>query len=289
MKPDQLNLINVSGQTCDTFGVHEALPIVNSLYNDQNLVFFANTGAMTRPVTKNNYKTLTATQLFGHNTMQHEAKRVDPLKQNDGTGVLGRMSDVLIRQGRNVGSFGVDGNSVAVVGKNIVRPIVISKEGLSPFYASDVIIDAIGKLNNETTSDSGFFGETWSSNLVQSINSHRHLMNAFTDVPDMVFPPSDLGKKLKTVSETIATRNERGVDTDVFYVEMENFDTHGNVNGKLNELFEEANEAISAFSAGLKEMGLWSNVTTIQVSDFGRTLSPNGGRYHRLCNENLCT
>ena len=55
------------------------------------------------------------------------------------------------------------------------------------------------------------------------------------------------------------------------------FDTHANVEDEQSELLVEVNEAFASFENELKIMDLWNNVTTIQVSDFARTLSPNGG------------
>ena len=71
-------------------------------------MFFANTGVMSQPVNKHNYWELTNTQLFAHNHMQKEAKRVDPYDVSEGTGVLGRMGDVMNRQLTDMG-----GNSTA--------------------------------------------------------------------------------------------------------------------------------------------------------------------------------
>jgi uncharacterized protein (DUF1501 family) len=49
------------------------------------------------------------------------------------------------------------------------------------------------------------------------------------------------------------------------------------VEENLRNRFIEVNEGIEAFAAELKRMRLWNNVTTIQTSDFARTLNPNGG------------
>lgn len=55
------------------------------------------------------------------------------------------------------------------------------------------------------------------------------------------------------------------------------FDTHSNVEERLDELFVHANGAIEAFVSEMKAADMWNNVTLIQTSDFGRTLNPNGG------------
>ena len=54
------------------------------------------------------------------------------------------------------------------------------------------------------------------------------------------------------------------------------FDTHPNIPGRLNGLLSHANAALNAFVEEMKAMNLWNNVTLIQMSEFGRTLTPNG-------------
>ena len=76
-------------QICDKFGVHPKLEAVQGMYNDGDLLFFTNTGVLTKETDKQNYNRDTVTQLFAHNWMQREAQRVDPLKQEDGTGTFG--------------------------------------------------------------------------------------------------------------------------------------------------------------------------------------------------------
>ena len=68
---------------------------------------------------------------------------------------------------------------------------------------------------------------------------------------------------------------------DFFYVEIGGFDTHADVEELLAMRFEEVNSAIEAFQSELKhpEVDLWLNVTTMQVSDFARTLNPNSGKF----------
>ena len=38
------------------------------------------------------------------------------------------------------------------------------------------------------------------------------------------------------------------------------------------------NDTFSVFSEELNAIDMWDDVTTIEVSDFGRTLSPNSGK-----------
>jgi len=270
-----------SNQVCESFGVHSNLKNVRQLYLDGDLLFFANTGVLTAPVTKNNYNTVTKTQLFAHDQMQLEIKRIDPSQMQSNTGVIGRMTDVLVKKGHVVGSFSLDRYSVSILGKPGVAssPMIVSSgNGVTPFYASNTLRAVLPTLHEQSQVDSGFFSEAWSSSLMQSIDVNDLLSTALLNVStSTVFPNTYLGRQLRTVARLIATRNQRGVDTDTFYVEIGGFDTHQDVEKNLAGRFIEVDGAIAAFASELKNMGVWKNVTVVQTSDFARTLSPNSG------------
>ena len=176
---------------------------------------------MSQPVNKNNYYELTNTQLFAHNHMQREAKRIDPYDVSDGTGILGRMTDVLTQEGHNVGSFSVDGVSVALEGKPGVSdpPITIGRRGTGEVYL-DETKEFLSKLHNKSAIDSGIFAETWSSSLMKSIELNELLNNEMEGLnTQTAFPDTYLGNTFSTVSRLIATREARGVDVDTFYIE----------------------------------------------------------------------
>ena len=54
------------------------------------------------------------------------------------------------------------------------------------------------------------------------------------------------------------------------------FDTHKNNNAKLDDIFKDVNNSLHAFVKEMKSMNLWNDVTLVQTSEFGRTLTPNG-------------
>jgi len=279
MKQDLLP-IDAEGQICERFGVHPDLTDIQRLYNSEDLLFFANTGVLTQPVDKSNYNVLTETQLFAHNHMQREAKRVDPYSVASGTGVLGRMADYLAKNGHNVGSFSVDRYSVALVGKPGVSaaPMIVNRNGVPSVYLKDRTRELLPNLHNRTESDSGFFAETWSEELIRSLGINDLLSAELSQVTTNIeFPTDYLSSQLATVSRLIATRNARGVDTDTFYVEMGGYDTHSNVEENLSNRFTQLNQALGAFNRELEAMSMWNNVTLVQTSDFARTLEPNSG------------
>ena len=215
--------IPATGQVCSEFGIHPQLPAIKDLYNDEDLLFFANTGVLSQPVNKDNYYELTNTQLFAHNHMRDESRRIDPYDVSEGTGVLGRMSDVMTSQGYNVGSFSVDEVSLTLIGKPGMSdaPVGVNPSGIGKAHLGETK-DFISKLHNHTSNDSGAFADTWSSSLMKSIGLNELLTNEMEDLSTKTeFPNTNLGNAFSTVSKLIATRKARASDLDTFYIERD--------------------------------------------------------------------
>ena len=105
------------GQPCDRFVVHPELTFLKQLYEDEDLVFFANTGVVNQnDMTRSNFQIKTRTQLFAHNAMQEETKKVDPYDIRTGTGVLGRAKDKLKLNGHVVDGLNIDQASILLDG-----------------------------------------------------------------------------------------------------------------------------------------------------------------------------
>jgi len=63
----------------------------------------------------------------------------------------------------------------------------------------------------------------------------------------------------------------------VFFCSLGGFDTHGAQSWQHWSLLKQVGDAMAAFYAATQELGLADKVTTFTMSDFGRTLQPNGG------------
>jgi len=73
----------------------------------------------------------------------------------------------------------------------------------------------------------------------------------------------------------IGSASSRGVNREAFFVELGGFDTHSSVIPSLDDKLPTVDEAIDGFYNGLNEMNMLDKVTTIIISEFGRTISPN--------------
>ena len=226
---NSLNVLigNMTNQACETFGVHPRLASMQKLFNDGDLLFFTNTGELTKETDKENYWRDTKTQLFAHNFQQLAAQRIDPLKERDGTGILGRIRDVLTKKkGRSVNAFALNANSVSLLGEPGITatPMIISDSGVTPFNQAPSSADMdsrIASLNGETKAESGVFADLYSEKLMKNIGSNELLLTTLSDKrTNNVFPTSDLGRQLSMVAKIIDSRAVRSSDADLFFLSI---------------------------------------------------------------------
>ena len=98
-----------------------------------------------------------------------------------------------------------------------------------------------------------------------------------------------LAAQLHSVAAMIAARAALGVTREIFFVSLGGFDNHGDqfgrdsvsgnktlLAGKHYDLLRTLDEALSVFYRATESMGVANNVTTMTMSDFGRTLRSSG-------------
>ena len=122
------------------------------------------------------------------------------------------------------------------------------------------------------------FSETYSKSLFQSLSENALLFAKYNAVKlTNTFPATHVGRAMGSIAKLIQTKDDRGVDRDVFFAQKEGFDTHFDIEVPLQNLFQELDDGLSKFAKELKDKGLWDDVTVICVSEFGRTLMGNTG------------
>ncbi|GAB3222646.1 DUF1501 domain-containing protein [Spirosoma arcticum] len=86
-----------------------------------------------------------------------------------------------------------------------------------------------------------------------------------------IYPASELGNRLKTVSELI----QSGVSTSVYYMSISGFDTHINQPGQQERLLGQYAEAVKAFMGDMKATNRQNDVLLMTFSEFGRRVKQN--------------
>ena len=98
-----------------------------------------------------------------------------------------------------------------------------------------------------------------------------------------------LAAQLHSVAAIIAAREALGVSRQIFFVSLGGFDNHGDQFGRDDatgnktllsglhfSLLRQLDDALKVFYDATVAMGVAANVTTMTMSDFGRTLKSNG-------------
>lgn len=162
--------------------------------------------------------------------------------------------------------------------------MIISGSGVTQFDPSVTdqeeranMKEVIGKLNGQTTQHSGVLGDWYGENLMEGLARSEALHETLDGIETSIeFPNSGLCSQFEMVAKMIDSRNERGSDMDFFFTSRGGWDMHTNVLPSQINAFSDVDACFSALAEELKAKNVWESVTVVQVSDFGRTLNPNG-------------
>lgn len=274
----------LNSQPCSKFGIHPNLPKLRSLYNNREAMFFANIGSLIEPLDKAQFHAKTKRTppgLFSHNKMNNAAETLHPQKTG-AKGVLGRIMDEL---GSNIhaqpfrtASYSIEGNMKILENNGQPADIIDKSAGVKKFTGASQLGGYLSQLlpQNESTSH---HGETYSSALDSALKRTVALEAVMDTTPLTATWGSDtVSKQFKQVARLIGARNTDLLQTEraAFVVQLGAFDAHSNANEVLASKFDQINAAIASFVQEMENQGMWDDVAIVQMSEFGRTLSPNG-------------
>lgn len=292
------DILQVNDAQQGSFGFHSRLPIFKSLYDEQRLAVISNTGTLIQPTTKSDFLGTVALPqaLFAHNTQQK-------LWQTGAGIVTGSTS---FGWGGAVSEHAQNCN-----GNTPVAP-AFSMGGTTDWLASananyvslnaDIAVERMSGFNNISdwipTSRLSRVGPSLESLIAQGQASGNTLMNraiansvgrasdattalhsalADNTLSNITFNGSNkLAKQLHLVARLIASREQLGMQKQVFFVQMGGWDTHSDQLERQPDLFDGFNDAINIYQQAIDGLNLASSVTSFTASDFGRTLSSNG-------------
>jgi len=277
-------------QPCDTFGIHSKFDLLKKQFEEGDAAIIANMGGLVEPLTKAEFtagRKLRPLQLFAHNKMQKAAQSVDA-RNKSANGVLGRMHMALsnLDQPFKSSMYSIAGTKLINNGAPpAVGPTYVDKaKGVEQLAGHDVLGDTIADLT-ERRSES-LFAETFSSGLESGIRDSLSLgakLSGTSTHPKSDFGGSKFSQQLEQAARLVKLHTgddaELG-DTEraTFVTEYGGWDSHHDVSGEgvANKL-STLNSALKGFTTEMKKQGNWDNVAVVLVSEFGRTLSTNGG------------
>jgi len=294
----EADLLPVADAQQGSFAFHRLLPSFEALYNQQRLAVISNTGTLIKPTTKSDYLGTVALpqSLFAHNTQQKlwqtgagivngstafgwggaigdHAKNCNGNIPVAPSFSIGGSTDWLASTNSNYISlnaevavermFGYDNISNWIPDQRLSRiggtleALIAQGQASSNTLLSRAIANSVGRASDATAA------------LHAALQANR--------LPQMTYTGRNkLAMQLHLVARIIASREQLGMQKQVFFVQMGGWDTHSDQLDRLPVLMTEFNEAIGAFQQTIDGLGLAPSVTSFTSSDFGRTLSSNG-------------
>ena len=265
----------------DVYGLHPMLPEIQGLYNAGHAAVLANVGMLVEPIDRVAYNTnnssILPNALFSHSDQAGQWQTSIPTGLGN-TGWGGRIADLM--QSSNAGSTfpamtSTNGSSLFLTGQQSFAANVPASSATPLNYGNSARQAGLQQL---LTFDNGL-------QLVQAANatmgrgqSYANALGGALASATLAtqFPAGNpLASQLQTVARIIKVLSTLGLLRQIFFCELDGFDTHSGQLPIQSALLQQLSQAVLAFYQATQELGVDQNVTTFTASEFGRSLVPN--------------
>jgi uncharacterized protein (DUF1501 family) len=275
--------LQVIANRSDTYGLHPLMPEMAALYNAGNAAIVTNVGMLVQPTTPQIFAAQNLSQLppqlFSHSDQANQWQAAIP-SGTVATGWGGRVEDVLSSRYNSGASFtpvtATSSCGLFCTGQQTfaasVPPTGIALLQGASTPARAAAVQQLMQFDNGLKLVSAA-NSNYGRGVSYSVALSSALQNASVKT---VFPATQLGSQLQTVAQIMSVRSALGIGRQVFYCELDGFDTHGAQSGTQDPLLQQLSQAVGAFYTATQEVGADANTITFTASEFGRTLQPNG-------------
>jgi uncharacterized protein (DUF1501 family) len=273
------------------YGLHPALPGLQSLWASGNLAIVANVGTLVQPLTKAQYLSTTTVKpenLFSHIDQQHEWQASISSTSSSNSGWGGRLLDALAALNANSRvppMISTGGNNLFVTGAASQALVIPTSgsfglNGFSNDSADTARRSALQQLLNidQTISltqaaQAVMTGALSSSAILNPIlmTTDATLGARFTGLT------SNFSQQLLAIAKVIEARSALGASRQVFLATLGSFDTHTDQLNTQQTLLSELDAGLTAFHGAMADIGAGKSVTSFTLSDFSRNFLPNTG------------
>jgi uncharacterized protein (DUF1501 family) len=286
----QLLPLSVAGGTPE-FGLHPALPGLQTLWHSGSLAVVANVGTLVQPLTKAQYLLTTTVKpesLFSHIDQQHQWQASISNTSSSNTGWGGRLSDQLASLNINASvppMISTGGNNLFVTGaasQALVIPISGSF-GLSGFSTGSADAARRSALAQLLGIDQQADLVNAAQNVMSGALTGSATLNPILTTTDATLTgrfgalTSNFAKQMLAIAKVIEARSSLGASRQVFLATLGSFDTHTDEVNRQQSLLADLDAGLTAFHGAMADIGAGSSVTSFTLSDFSRTLLPNTG------------
>jgi len=252
---------------------------IRDLYNAGRVAIVSNIGPLIQPTTRADIDTRRAKFPWQIGSHLNQANLWATLNDSSSYGWGGRMADIMASNNAypSLSTISVTGSSRFGMGANI-SAFTVAEDGIpQPFFQPGSAFER------------GVTGSAQRTNLLEKAytQAHETLRDGSSTLSRAILPDdafskapgggqNELANGLRTIARLIGGSGAIGARRQIFYVELQGFDTHDSQNDRHPRLMKKLNDALVHFDALLGEIGLRNNVTLFTTSEFGRAFTPNG-------------
>ncbi|HEV2273507.1 MAG TPA: DUF1501 domain-containing protein [Acidobacteriaceae bacterium] len=268
------------------FALNPNLPDIQTLFNNKNAAIIANVGTLVQPLTRAQFLAgqTAPVNLFSHPDQQLEWQNA-AASASTPTGWAGRIADALGSLYNGSAQIpmitSVAGDTLFCNGSGST-PVSVSPGNLGAAACSEGSAECAARLQAAQallTFNSGISLVQADDTIASNAYTYaKTLSDAVQSVSPLqtVFPANNaLAAQLKQIAQIIQVRAALGVERQIFFAGIGNFDTHGAQLPQQNGLLAQVSPALAAFYQATQELNLAGEVTTFTMSDFSRTFQPN--------------
>ena len=267
------------------FALNPNLPDIQTLFNNKNAAFVANVGTLVQPLTRTQYLAgqTAPTNLFSHPDQQLEWQNASQSAATQ-TGWAGRMADVLAvnyNSGAQIPMITSVAGDTLFCNGSATSPVSISPGNIGAASCSEGSECAARQSAAQAllTMNSGVSLIQADDSITTNAYTYaKTLSDAVQSIAPLqtVFPANNgLATQLKQIAQIIQVRAALGVQRQIFFASLGNFDTHADQLALQSTLLAEISPALAAFYNATVELNVATDVTTFTMSDFSRTFQPN--------------
>jgi uncharacterized protein (DUF1501 family) len=267
------------------FALNPNLPDIQFLFNGSHAAFVANVGTLIQPLTRAQYLAgqTVPTNLFSHPDQQLEWQNAAQSASTQ-TGWAGRIADSLgasYNQGASIPMITSVAGDTLFCNGTATSPVSISPGNVGAASCSEGSECSARQASAQAllTLDSGVSLVQADDTITTNAYAYaKTLANAVQSITPLqtVFPANNgLAAQLQQIAQIIQVRAALGVQRQIFFASLGNFDTHADQLTLQSTLLAEISPALAAFYNATVELNVASEVTTFTMSDFSRTFQPN--------------
>ena len=277
-----------------TYGLHPAFgagPFSNGLHElwgQNKMAFVTNVGSLVKPTTREQLGQFAHPKPYGlyshlDQALQHQSGRSD---RQTFSGWGGRLSDqrnaadnpgalvpmITSIAGAQLFTAGQTTLSMAIPAAPTGLDQVLKPQGYDGFPDSQAQLNALNLLR---TIDLNSELNAAASHVTDQAITVNNSLQTYQEI-SVPFPPSGIGNQLKQVARLIKKRGDLNVKRQIFFVQINGFDTHRQQVSTHSTLLSQTSQAMRCFYDEMVVQGLTDKVAQFAISDFGRTMNPAG-------------